>query len=161
MTSEIKIPEVGESITEVQISEWLKAEGDTVKQNEPLAVIDSEKTTFELPAPQNGRLLKILRQAGDTVKVGEVVAQIAQESEAVTGKTEEKVSAEPSVVKDSGEAKGSEICGKPKSQKSKASHLTFRKKRRRLQRVIKRRNHRWRKKRSPQRMRKSSRKRRT
>jgi 2-oxoglutarate dehydrogenase E2 component (dihydrolipoamide succinyltransferase) len=124
MTSEIKIPEVGESITEVQISEWLKAEGDTVKQNEPLAVIDSEKTTFELPAPQNGRLLKILRQAGDTVKVGEVVAQIAQESEAVTGKTEEKVSAEPSVVKDSGEAKGSEKSDLWKAKKPKKQSAT-------------------------------------
>jgi 2-oxoglutarate dehydrogenase E2 component (dihydrolipoamide succinyltransferase) len=75
MAIELKIPAVGESITEVQIGEWLKAEGDVVKQDEPLAVIDSEKSTFELPAPQNGRLAKILHQAGDTVAVGTVVAQ--------------------------------------------------------------------------------------
>lgn len=79
MPSEIKIPAVGESITEVQISEWLKAEGDSVKQDEPLAVIDSEKATFELPAPQNGKLVKILHQAGETVKVGTVVAQLEAE----------------------------------------------------------------------------------
>lgn len=76
MPIDLPIPSVGESITEVQISEWLKAEGNDVKQDEPLAVIDSEKTTFELPAPQNGRLVKILHQAGETVKVGTIVAQL-------------------------------------------------------------------------------------
>jgi len=119
MPIEIKIPEVGESITEVQISEWLKSEGDTVKQNEPLAVIDSEKTTFELPAPQNGRLVKILHQAGDTVRVGEVVAHIAQEDGAAPGKAEAKVSSEPSAAKDSGEAKESEESDLLKDKKPK------------------------------------------
>ena len=76
MATELKIPAVGESITEVQIGEWLKSEGDEIKPDEPLAVIDSEKTTFELPAPEGGRLAKILYQAGDTVKVGETIAQI-------------------------------------------------------------------------------------
>jgi 2-oxoglutarate dehydrogenase E2 component (dihydrolipoamide succinyltransferase) len=76
MTTELKIPPVGESITEVQIAKWLKAEGDTIKKDEPLAVIDSEKATFELPAPDNGKLLKIIHPAGDTVNVGDVVAQL-------------------------------------------------------------------------------------
>jgi 2-oxoglutarate dehydrogenase E2 component (dihydrolipoamide succinyltransferase) len=76
MPIELKIPTVGESITEVQISEWLKAEGDAVNKDESVAVIDSEKTTFELPAPESGRLVKILHKAGDTVNVGAVVAQI-------------------------------------------------------------------------------------
>jgi 2-oxoglutarate dehydrogenase E2 component (dihydrolipoamide succinyltransferase) len=75
MPIELKIPSIGESITEVQISEWLKSEGDVVKKDEVVAVIDSEKSTFELSAPEAGRL-KILHQGGDTVKVGEVVAQI-------------------------------------------------------------------------------------
>jgi 2-oxoglutarate dehydrogenase E2 component (dihydrolipoamide succinyltransferase) len=90
MPTEIKIPAVGESITEVQISEWLKSEGDSVKQDEPIAVIDSEKTTFDLPAPQNGKLTKILRKAGDTVKIGEAVAQIEANGEVKESKTEEK-----------------------------------------------------------------------
>ena len=76
MPIELKIPEVGESITEVQIAEWLKAEGDTVQKDEAVAVIDSEKTTFELPAPEGGTLSKILRQAGDTVNVGEIIAHL-------------------------------------------------------------------------------------
>lgn len=76
MPIEINIPSLGESITEVQISEWLKAEGDAVKKDESLAIIDSEKSTIELPAPESGRLVKILHPAGDTVKVGDAVAQI-------------------------------------------------------------------------------------
>ena len=75
MPIDLKIPVVGESITEVQISEWLKSEGDLVKADEPVAVIDSEKTTFDLPAPQAGRLTKILHQAGETITIGTVVAQ--------------------------------------------------------------------------------------
>jgi 2-oxoglutarate dehydrogenase E2 component (dihydrolipoamide succinyltransferase) len=123
MPSEIKIPAVGESITEVQISEWIKAEGDTVKQDEPLAVIDSEKTTFELPAPQNGRLLKILHQAGDTVKVGAVVAQFEAEGEAApAGAAEKKTPAQPAPAveaKDNGtaEAKKSSPVEKPEAAK--------------------------------------------
>jgi 2-oxoglutarate dehydrogenase E2 component (dihydrolipoamide succinyltransferase) len=76
MAIELKIPEVGESITEVQISEWLKSEGDEVTEDQSVAIVDSEKTTFELPAPTNGRLTKILHAAGDTVKVGETIAEM-------------------------------------------------------------------------------------
>jgi 2-oxoglutarate dehydrogenase E2 component (dihydrolipoamide succinyltransferase) len=75
MSIKLTIPSVGESITEVQIAEWLKADGDTVKKDENIAVIDSEKTTFELPAPEEGKL-KILRRAGETIQVGGVVGQI-------------------------------------------------------------------------------------
>ncbi|HXE42182.1 MAG TPA: 2-oxo acid dehydrogenase subunit E2, partial [Candidatus Baltobacteraceae bacterium] len=81
MAIELKIPSVGESISEVQIAEWLKADGAEVKKDENIAVLDSEKTTLELPAPESGRL-KILHQAGDTVKIGEVVAQILTNGEA-------------------------------------------------------------------------------
>jgi 2-oxoglutarate dehydrogenase E2 component (dihydrolipoamide succinyltransferase) len=88
MPIELTIPSVGESITEVQIAEWLKADGDTVKKDENVAVIDSEKTTFELPAPQDGKL-KILRQAGETIQVGGVVGQIETNGEPAAKKTKE------------------------------------------------------------------------
>jgi len=88
MPIELKIPEVGESITQVQISQWLKSEGDEIKADESVAVIDSEKTTFDLPAPRGGRLVKILHQAGETVRVGEAVAQIEPEGD--TTKEKEK-----------------------------------------------------------------------
>jgi 2-oxoglutarate dehydrogenase E2 component (dihydrolipoamide succinyltransferase) len=101
MPIELKIPAVGESITEVQISEWLKSEGDEVKQDEPVAVIDSEKTTFNLPASNAGKLIKILHQAGETVAVGTAVAQIEAEGEAgksESGKKETTVRSEAKVA---------------------------------------------------------------
>ena len=76
MAIELKIPPVGESITEVQIAQWLKAPGAAVKKDEAVAVIDSEKTTFDLLAPEDGTLATILHQAGDTVNVGTVVATL-------------------------------------------------------------------------------------
>src|SRR5471032_1228951 len=94
MPIEIKIPAVGESITEVQINEWLKSEGDVVKQDEALAVIDSEKTTFDLPAPNAGKLTKILHQAGETVAVGTVVAHMEAEGETDKSKAETSAKAE-------------------------------------------------------------------
>jgi 2-oxoglutarate dehydrogenase E2 component (dihydrolipoamide succinyltransferase) len=76
MLIELTIPEIGESIAEVQVAEWLKAEGDPVQKGEPVAIIDSEKTTLELPAPEDGTLARILHQAGAIVKVGEVIARL-------------------------------------------------------------------------------------
>jgi 2-oxoglutarate dehydrogenase E2 component (dihydrolipoamide succinyltransferase) len=117
MPVELTIPSVGESITEVQIAEWLKSEGDLVKKDENVAVIDSEKTTFELPAPEDGRL-KILHKAGETVKIGAVVGQIdtnGEPSNADAGKKQEetkpvtpapkKEAAKPSETKPKVEAK--------------------------------------------------------
>jgi 2-oxoglutarate dehydrogenase E2 component (dihydrolipoamide succinyltransferase) len=119
MPIELKIPAVGESITEVQISEWLKSEGDRVKQDEPVAVIDSEKTTFDLPATHAGKLMKILHKAGETVAVGTVVAEFEAEGE--TGKSEsgkKETTAKPE-AKDSDKAKNK--TGKPEqAEESKA-----------------------------------------
>lgn len=94
MPIELTIPSVGESITEVQIAEWLKADGDAVKKDENVAVIDSEKTTFELPAPQDGKL-KILRQAGETIQVGAVVGQIETNGEPAKAEPAAKKAKEP------------------------------------------------------------------
>jgi 2-oxoglutarate dehydrogenase E2 component (dihydrolipoamide succinyltransferase) len=94
MPIELTIPSVGESITEVQIAEWLKADGDSVKKDENVAVIDSEKTTFELPAPQDGTL-KILRQAGETIQVGGVVGQIETNGEPTKAESAAKKAKEP------------------------------------------------------------------
>ncbi|MBC7817056.1 MAG: dihydrolipoyllysine-residue succinyltransferase [Planctomycetaceae bacterium] len=76
MSIELKIPSVGESITEVAIGSWLKSEGDRVEQDESVVELESEKATFEVPAPVSGVLVKILKQAGETAHVGEVIAQI-------------------------------------------------------------------------------------
>src|SRR3954469_2250226 len=75
MQTEIKVPALGESITEVDIGEWLKKEGDNVAKDENLVSIESEKATVELPAPAAGVLAKILKLKG-VANVGEVIAVI-------------------------------------------------------------------------------------
>jgi 2-oxoglutarate dehydrogenase E2 component (dihydrolipoamide succinyltransferase) len=75
MQTEIKVPSLGESITEVDIGQWLKKEGDSVAKDENLVSIESEKATVEVPAPAAGVLAKILKAKG-AANVGEVIAVI-------------------------------------------------------------------------------------
>lgn len=75
MSLEIKVPEVGESITEVTIATWLKQDGDFVEQDEIIAELESDKATFELPAEAAG-VLKIKVSEGDTVDVGTLICEI-------------------------------------------------------------------------------------
>src|SRR5215469_7098470 len=79
MPIELRVPEVGESITEVEIGDWLKAAGDEVKKDDPVVTLESEKATVELPAPESGRIAKVLKQKGETAKVGEVIALLEQD----------------------------------------------------------------------------------
>ena len=76
MPIELRIPEVGESITEVEIGGWLKPQGEQVRKDEPVVTLESEKATVELPAPESGKLSQVLKQAGETAKVGEVIGYI-------------------------------------------------------------------------------------
>jgi 2-oxoglutarate dehydrogenase E2 component (dihydrolipoamide succinyltransferase) len=73
MPVELKVPSVGESVTDVEISEWHKAEGDPVKRDEVVAIIETEKVTVELPAPGSGIITKIIKKKGETAKVGDVI----------------------------------------------------------------------------------------
>ncbi len=75
MALQIKVPAVGESITEVTIANWLKKDGDVVKLDEVIAELESDKATFELTAQSDG-VLKIIKKAGDTVPIGEVICEI-------------------------------------------------------------------------------------
>lgn len=72
---DIKVPTVGESINEVTLAKWLKADGQWVERDEVLAEIESEKATFEINAEQAG-LLKIKVAEGDTLSIGDVVCSI-------------------------------------------------------------------------------------
>lgn len=82
MAIELKIPEVGESITEVEIGDWLKKEGDSVAKDENVVTIESEKATVELPSPDAGKISKILKRKGETAKVGEVIGLVESNGEA-------------------------------------------------------------------------------
>ncbi|MCI0541600.1 MAG: 2-oxoglutarate dehydrogenase complex dihydrolipoyllysine-residue succinyltransferase [Verrucomicrobiales bacterium] len=76
MSLELKIPAIGESITEVEIGDWRKNEGDPVQKDETIAILESEKATVELPAPAAGTVTKILKRKGQTAAVGEVIAHL-------------------------------------------------------------------------------------
>jgi 2-oxoglutarate dehydrogenase E2 component (dihydrolipoamide succinyltransferase) len=73
MAIELKVPEVGESITEVVVGAWKKREGDGVKIDESIVEIESDKATVELPAPAAGMISKILKGSGEKAVVGEVI----------------------------------------------------------------------------------------
>jgi len=105
MGVEIKIPDLGESISEVQIGEWLVKEGDSVSKDQALVSIESEKATVEISAPDAGKLGKILKPNGEAAKVGDVVGQLelnrentpeteSTDPKKVVSKSEEKLAAE-------------------------------------------------------------------
>ncbi len=85
MGIQVKVPTVGESISEVTIANWLKKDGDAVKMDEVIAELESDKATFELTAQDEG-ILKIIKQAGETVPVGEVICEIEPNGQAGASK---------------------------------------------------------------------------
>lgn len=86
MPVELKVPQSGESITEVQIGQWRKSAGDYVELDEVLVEIETDKASMELPAPVSGTLTKILKGSGADAAVGDVIALI-EEGKAPAGKT--------------------------------------------------------------------------
>jgi 2-oxoglutarate dehydrogenase E2 component (dihydrolipoamide succinyltransferase) len=75
MSVELKIPVIGESVTEVTLSSWLKKDGEYVNEGEAVCEIESDKASMELPAPSSG-VLKILAQAGSELKIGEKIGEL-------------------------------------------------------------------------------------
>lgn len=78
MPTKITMPQLGESVSEGTVGRWLKQEGDTVKKDESLVEIITDKVTAELPSPVSGKLVKILVAEDQTVKVGADIAEIEE-----------------------------------------------------------------------------------
>ncbi|HYM66096.1 MAG TPA: dihydrolipoamide acetyltransferase family protein, partial [Patescibacteria group bacterium] len=74
--AQIKMPQLGESVTEGTVDKWLKREGDLVMRDEPLVEVVTDKVNAEIPSPFEGRLVSIAAREGETVRVGAVIAQI-------------------------------------------------------------------------------------
>ena len=89
---DIKVPAVGESISEVTLVKWLKQDGDYVDRDEVIAELESEKATFEVNAEKAGSL-KTLVKEGDTLKIGDVLASIDETAAKPASKAEEKPAA--------------------------------------------------------------------
>ena len=101
MILEMKVPSPGESITEVEIAEWLVEDGDYVEKDQAIAEVDSDKATLELPAEMSG-IITLKAEEGDAVAVGEVVCLIDTSAEAPEGGSEPK--AETSKTEEKAEA---------------------------------------------------------
>ena len=94
MAIELKVPSVGESITEVQMGEWLKGEGDAVARDEVIAKIETDKVTVDLTAPSDGVLSQIKVKKGQTANVGDVIGYVEEGAAAAKPKPAEVPKAE-------------------------------------------------------------------
>ncbi|MFG1416288.1 2-oxoglutarate dehydrogenase complex dihydrolipoyllysine-residue succinyltransferase [Xanthobacter sp. V0B-10] len=78
MATEIRVPTLGESVTEATIGKWFKKPGEAVKADEPIVELETDKVTVEVPAPAAGVLAEIIAKDGDTVGVGALLGSIAE-----------------------------------------------------------------------------------
>lgn len=94
MSIEIKVPSVGESITEVQIGAWHAGEGKWVAQDSEIVELETDKATFDVPAPLDGIIVEILKKPGETAAVGEVIGYL-EEAERPAGADEPEPAKSP------------------------------------------------------------------
>ncbi|MBA2499716.1 MAG: 2-oxoglutarate dehydrogenase complex dihydrolipoyllysine-residue succinyltransferase [Chitinophagaceae bacterium] len=109
---DIKVPTVGESISEVTLVKWLKNDGDYVDRDEMIAELESEKATFEVNAEQAG-ILKTVGKEGDTLNIGDVVAQIDESAEKPAGSESKPETTEEKPAKKETEKKQEKETNKP------------------------------------------------
>ncbi|MBL8908287.1 MAG: E3 binding domain-containing protein, partial [Rhizobiales bacterium] len=95
MAMEIRVPTLGESVTEATIARWFKKEGDAVKADEPLVELETDKVTLEVPSPAAGTLASIAIAAGETVNVGSLLGAIEEGAAAVSGEKPAQRASEP------------------------------------------------------------------
>jgi 2-oxoglutarate dehydrogenase E2 component (dihydrolipoamide succinyltransferase) len=107
MSKEIRVPALGESVTEATIAKWFKNEGDAVKADEPLVELETDKVTVEVPAPASGKLEKINVLAGTTVNVGALLGSILEGAAGATA----AVAAQPAPI-----AAPASVAAKPAEQ---------------------------------------------
>ncbi|MGV0362573.1 2-oxoglutarate dehydrogenase, E2 component, dihydrolipoamide succinyltransferase [Corynebacterium minutissimum] len=108
--TDVEMPELGESVTEGTITQWLKSVGDTVEVDEPLLEVSTDKVDTEIPSPVAGTLLEILADEDDTVDVGAVIARVGDGSAAASEK--------PAAKEDKAEEKKEEPKAEAKEEKS-------------------------------------------
>ena len=83
MSENIIVPALGESITEATVSQWLKNQGDTVKLDEPIVELETDKVNVEVPSPAEGVISKINFAKGDTVEVGALLGIVSSQGEKI------------------------------------------------------------------------------
>ena len=112
MILEMKVPSPGESITEVEIAQWLVADGEYVEKDQAIAEVDSDKATLELPAEESG-IITLKAEEGDAVAVGAVVCLIDTSAAKPAGdeptKIEVKVEEKKEAPKAAGDARFADV----------------------------------------------------
>jgi 2-oxoglutarate dehydrogenase E2 component (dihydrolipoamide succinyltransferase) len=96
MATEIKVPALGESVTEATVAKWFKAVGDAVAVDEPIVELETDKVTLEVNAPTAGTLSEILAEEGSEVEVGALLGRIGDGAAKAPAKSEPSAKAEPS-----------------------------------------------------------------
>ena len=105
MTTEVRVPTLGESVTEATVATWFKKPGDTVAMDEMLCELETDKVTVEVPSPAEGVLADIVAAEGDTVGVDALLANIAPAGEAGSESVEERPSSKKAEAKTTEEPK--------------------------------------------------------
>ncbi|MCA9835996.1 MAG: 2-oxoglutarate dehydrogenase complex dihydrolipoyllysine-residue succinyltransferase [Trueperaceae bacterium] len=93
--ADLTVPSAGESINEVFIGTWLKKEGESVAVDEPVVEVETDKATLEIPSPVAGVVKKIMKAAGESAAIGEVIAQIEEGAEAAKSEPEAEAKEAP------------------------------------------------------------------
>ncbi|MEQ8509073.1 MAG: 2-oxoglutarate dehydrogenase complex dihydrolipoyllysine-residue succinyltransferase [Rhodospirillaceae bacterium] len=119
MSTEIKVPQLGESVTEATVAKWLKKPGESVALDEPLVELETDKVTLEVNASAAGKLSEIIAEEGADVEVGAVLGLLAEGEGGSASKSEEKKAPAKESAKKEDSAKDSEKdSGKEQSKKS-------------------------------------------
>ncbi|MBH5296141.1 2-oxoglutarate dehydrogenase, E2 component, dihydrolipoamide succinyltransferase [Corynebacterium ulcerans] len=118
MAHSVEMPELGESVTEGTITQWLKSVGDTVAVDEPLLEVSTDKVDTEVPSPVAGVLLEVRFDEDDTVDVGEVIAIIGEEGEAPAASDSAEKKEEPKAEAQAEEETTTESKAAPKGSGS-------------------------------------------
>jgi 2-oxoglutarate dehydrogenase E2 component (dihydrolipoamide succinyltransferase) len=112
MAVEIKVPVMGESVTEATVARWFKKAGDSVSRDEPLVELETDKVTVEVPAPSDGVISSIAVEAGATVQVGALLGAIAEGGASTGTAPEAKPAAPKPTPKPAAETPGQPVAAK-------------------------------------------------
>ena len=123
MANEIRVPTLGESVTEATIGQWFKKPGDAVKADEPLVELETDKVTVEVPAPASGVMGEIVANEGETVEVGALLGTVSSDGAAASapssGNGKAKADAKPAKADDGNGAKAASSAPAPAAKSGK------------------------------------------
>ncbi len=118
MAIEIKVPTLGESVTEATVGQWYKRPGDAIEADEPLVELETDKVTVEVPAPSAGVLGEIVVNEGDTVEVGAILGSLNEGGAAAAAPAQAAAEPKPQPAAPSGNGTRSEMPPSPAARKA-------------------------------------------